>query len=120
MDEISLKETSSFVNETDISMNVSIGRNEGGGGAMRTFLNRTRPLQRRRGLHSSQNTLFKQTPPLLRRPGLHSSQNTLFKQTRPLLRRPGLHSSQDIDFHANIVRTRRCPREICLDRDISD
>ena len=137
MDEISFVETSSVVDETNISMNVFLGRNEGA--PDENILNQTRPLQRRRGLHSSQHTLFKQTRPLLRRPRLHSSQNlhadfhakivrpllrrlglhssqiTLFKQTCPLLRRPGLHSSQNLDFHANIVRTRRSPREICLD-----
>ena len=53
--------------------------------------------------------------PFWRRRGLHSSQNTLFKQTHPMLRRPGLHSSQKLDFHANIVRTRRSPRDVCLD-----
>ena len=36
MDEVSFVETSSVLDETDISMNVSIGGADGGGGQMRT------------------------------------------------------------------------------------
>ena len=54
-------------------------------------------------------TLFNQTLPLRERWGLHGSQNTLFKQSRLLQRPQDLQSSQNLDFHANIIHTRRYP-----------
>ena len=52
-------------------------------------------------------TLFNQTFPLRERRGLHGSQNTV--NSRFLPRSQGFPSSQNLDFHANIVHTRRSP-----------